>query len=835
MKKLSLSRNMAPARRFAAREFTNRGSFLELGEAEISRLLKSDEYFRVITYYGLGGIGKSSLLKELHSRNESKPLTWIRVDLEFGEIKTPVDVLYEIYRSSGVRYFPFEYALALIWERRGVSIHDIRNRLISLDSAWSAIGDTVASTIPAPASVSIATFLRLSDNLADAVRKRHYLAEIEAVRTATDSEREHLLPLLLAQGIKADKTKKRNRKRLVVSIDSLDSLVRKPGFGNQGDLSQDWLKELVGNAECGLWLMAGREKLRWHEDLPDWNQAMEQHLVGSLSGKDSEKFLRSIEITERHTVDAIVRNSRGVPIALDLAASLYLAKKEKGSEPQPSDFLDTADGLLKKYLSHLDKRHADAIRCLALLDEFDYELAAAALDSWNLHITVTDFRTICNSIMALQLEGGIAEYRIHSLIREPVGRSVTDLQDKSRVLKALVNKADQIQKGSAETGAWAFTRCLEFMRQHRVGAGDAASKLFLVGYRAMEAGGYGSFAPLVRALSHEMREAHDCAQSHVVLDALLAYLERRTGRLREASDLWTSLGSADDLDQDARGIVRYLSAHTEHLLGNYANAVRVYEEVTEQFGKQGGEYYPYAVRQLADIRMLQGEFDNALKLFERSCNLRRDPTWLAEVLRHKGHVFRHNYLFDEAKEKYDAASELAHECGGMMMLSKLKTNYLELAAWQQPEIALTLLQEAIEGNKEFENYIEVGKCLTAGAVASAMSGRGVDAERQAREALEVQKCTGYLSGQLFALCALALTQLIYQSALLARETRDEIMKLEDKIGVYSFYRAVLDYCLDERLKEDVAKLANWLNYLESRGAIDEVSARVRNLSRQFGA
>ena len=832
MKKLALSRNITSARRFASREFTNRDSFLERGEAEISRLLGDDDYFGIISFYGLGGIGKTSLLKELYVRNSSKSLTWVRVDLESSTIQAPVDALYEIYRSSGVRYFPFEFAIAVIWERRGVSIHDIRNRLVALDGAFSAVGDTALSALPA--AVSVATVLRWSDKLADAVSKRHHEAEIEAIRNATDSERENLLPVLLARGVEIEARKKRNRKRLVVSIDSLDSLTSKPGFGREGEFSQDWLKELIAQAQCGLWLLTGREKLRWDEDLPDWNLVMEQHLVGSLSDTDSEKFLRSINITERRSVDAIVENSGGVPMALDLAASLYLAKKESGVEPQPSDFRDTADGMLEKYLSHLDKSHADAIRCLALLDEFNYELAATALDSWNLHITVSDFKVICNSIMALRLEGGPAEYRIHSLIREPVGRSVTDSQDKVRVLKALVNRASKMEEEGAKTRAWTYARCLEFMRVHRVGAGDAASTLFLVGYKAMEAGEYGSFALLVRELSHEMQDACNCARSQVAVLALLANLERRTGRLREASKLWTSLGGSHGLNQDAAGIMRYLAAHTEHLLGKYAEAACVYEQIKDHFGNQGGAYYPYVVRQLGDIRMLQGEFGEALKLLDRSRNLRRDPAWQAETLRLIGHVFRHNYLFDDATERYDAAREVAQACGGMMMLSKLKTNYLELHAWQQPEKALTLLQEAVEGNKEIENHIEVGKCLTAGAIASALSGRGDDAEKQARDALEVQQHTGYLSGQLFALCALALSQLIYKSASLARETRDEVVKLEGKIGVYSFYRAILDYCLDEALRGDVAKLATWLNYSESKEAIDEVLARVQRLSREVG-
>ena len=294
MKRLSLSRSATAARRYASREFTNRDSLLDRGNVEVGRILSNSRHFRVLSFYGIGGIGKTSLLQQLFLRNRSRRLTWIRVDLESGAVQTSTDVLYEIYRTSGVRYFPFEYAVALTWERRGLSIHDIRNRLVAVDGGWSDIGDTALSA--ASAFVSAGAILRLSDKLTDAIRKRHHDAEIRAIRDSTDSERERLLPGLLARAIEVEAG--RNRKRLVIAIDSLDSLARKAGFREDREPADGWLKELIGQAQCGLWLLTGREKLMWHEELPDWNEAMEQHLVGVLSDKDSEKFLSSIDITD---------------------------------------------------------------------------------------------------------------------------------------------------------------------------------------------------------------------------------------------------------------------------------------------------------------------------------------------------------------------------------------------------------------------------------------------------------------------------------------------------------------------------------------------------------
>ena len=269
MKRLHLSRHLASWRRFASRDFTNRDSLLDRVDVEVHKVLAESTYFRVLSFYGMGGIGKTSLLKQLFLRNDPRDLAWVTVDLESGAVQTSTDVLYEIYRSSGVRYFPFEYALALIWERRGLSIHDIRNRLVAVSAGWSDFGDAALEAMSA--GVNLPAVLRLSDKLADVMRRRHHDAEVRAIDASTDSERERLLPGLLARAIEAEANKQ--GRSLVVAVDSLDSLSRKPGFGEGGEPPDNWLQELLAQAQCGLWLLAGREKLRWQEELPDWNDA----------------------------------------------------------------------------------------------------------------------------------------------------------------------------------------------------------------------------------------------------------------------------------------------------------------------------------------------------------------------------------------------------------------------------------------------------------------------------------------------------------------------------------------------------------------------------------
>ena len=462
MTKLRLSRNTRFNRRYATREFTNRDRLLERVGLEVGRLRCDADYFFVLSFYGIGGIGKSSLLKRLRQRHASAAVSWISLDLESVAYMTPADALYEIYRASHVRYFPFEYALARVWGRRGLAIHDIRNRLVALDSFWSDVGDAALEALSA--AVSLRALAKSWNTFSDAVRKRKHEAEVADIEGASDSERERMLSALLGEAIRA----RARAGGLVVTVDALDSLAGRPGFRGGGwDSSDAWLEELIAAAERGVWLLAAREKLRWYEEAPDWNKVLEQHLVGALTDADAVAFLRGVDITEPTIVKAIVQATSGVPMALDVAASLYLAKRDDGVLPVPGDFRDTPDGMLTKFLSHLDRHHADAIRCLALFDEFDYDIAVAALGAWNLPITLPEFEVICKSIMAEHV--GSAVYRIHSIVRGPVGRAVPQ-DDKWRVLSAVLKRTAGIE-GHAHRRLWLFSRCLVFMREQRVGVG----------------------------------------------------------------------------------------------------------------------------------------------------------------------------------------------------------------------------------------------------------------------------------------------------------------------------------------------------------------------------
>src|SRR5215216_442908 len=84
----------------------------------------------------------------------------------------------------------------------------------------------------------------------------------------------------------------------VLFMDTYEALWE--GRRAEGDLlaQDEWARELVNQLPEVLWVITGRERLRWEEINEEWSKYQHQHLVGGLAEEDARRFLVSCGITE---------------------------------------------------------------------------------------------------------------------------------------------------------------------------------------------------------------------------------------------------------------------------------------------------------------------------------------------------------------------------------------------------------------------------------------------------------------------------------------------------------------------------------------------------------
>ncbi len=479
--KVSPPGSMSPRDRapHAGELFTDRESesqAFKVALARFRRALDGDDdagtaRHNVLTFYGLGGIGKTTLSERLEA--------WIRHDLPLDNgwgfaPATTVDATarLDLHSSAG----QMDVAGALLALRAGVA--GLRPRWPVFDLAfaayWSAIrpgeplpdfrahagfGDMVSETVgdllnDLGSAAELATGavgglgLRGVRKLIEVLRRRRDLRlAVEAFDGFEDflmkcadepsplDPRPHLacdiaaaLSWELAQAVPAP--------LVTVFIDTTERLALDPRR-----VAERHLNTLIYNMPNVLFVMTGREMIDWYDegrvDLPHRGRrvwpglvpgALEeprQHLVGNLSPADTKALVlrgrRQLDLPMTDAVaDELVKASSGLPQYLELARQIAVSIKDSGQERQiqVEDVTGSLGSLVERILDDVPADEQRAIRASCLFRVFDTEMMAAAAD-----VDHGCAERAVTRPMIDRFDGERFPYRTHDAVREAIRRS----------------------------------------------------------------------------------------------------------------------------------------------------------------------------------------------------------------------------------------------------------------------------------------------------------------------------------------------------------------------------------------------------------------------------
>jgi tetratricopeptide (TPR) repeat protein len=408
----------------AARDrFTNRVDetrrFLELLNAPAGSSLP------LLMFYGVGGVGKSSLLDHLQQRCETwnPAIPWAAVDLQHA--RDPARALPRLVSTLeieyGIRFESFKRVLAVLSAKltgeETTKSDDARGQTVDL-------GFDLLGLIPGAGQIiSIARMTTSAAKLAwPALLKNPVLAQAVQSFGGQDA----LLPLLdlkpeqlvdeLVRTFAADLSLHAPHRQGIVGrcalfFDTHEALWEdKEGHAGTRDTWLRLLREYL-HEQGVLMVMAGRDTLRWPDDWlerDEHNQLiwLEQHLIGGLSRIDALEFLRRADASTpdgplnmpEALQDAILTVTNERPSQLESAHHCYLlslcmdivgnTKAQTGSYPNPNEFSTIPTGdkasmrLVERFLKSLpNQTTANWLEELSLTPRFD-ERFALELDAF---------------------------------------------------------------------------------------------------------------------------------------------------------------------------------------------------------------------------------------------------------------------------------------------------------------------------------------------------------------------------------------------------------------------------------------------------------------------
>lgn len=485
----------------------------------------------VISYYGIGGIGKSSLLiqlmRELKERAGASPNVYYSFELS-GRNKD--DCLYflaeSLMQQCPALQFPlFGAALLRLNRLAGRDILDLEKRLensvLNRGEVTAAV-DVLNAVVPYFGVAKVAGQAGLK--LFQAIKNNHehnlgenaaFYQEIEGSGAA-----ELMNNLQKYFCIDAAPVLELQSPPVVIMLDGYEVLTNTLERGDLAEVEDSWIwgaDGLIWSLPNTLWVVAGRNRLVWDRYDSEIRDSLEQHLLGNISENDTKDFLRQNGVAEESLYHTVYELTGGTPVYLDMCVNTYRQlKAAKGAEylPTAEDFGHTPTVLAERFLRGMNSEHQRVIKLIACLPvSWAEDLAVEAAQRAGYLASRGPFDDICR-LSLVEKDG--SHNKLHSTLRATVRRFMTEDERQrldNTVFELLLTrmKAETYRAEREDYASWA-AELLE-REDTKIEVGEAELRAILTAADAYnDLGSYRAFYDYAQSLTAYVTQ-HTCGEA----------------------------------------------------------------------------------------------------------------------------------------------------------------------------------------------------------------------------------------------------------------------------------------------------------------------------------
>ena len=359
-----------------------RKSIAHINEISKDKDGKEKSTYKVLAFYGMGGIGKTSLrehlcdmIKKDEELKEQVVYSYIDFQTDFSKDMISKDVFYRLisdrfHKNFGIKFTIFSLAYIIYLKKLNPNLElkkhtlpfaeegDILSGIIEFlsESVGSIAG--IMTKIVAYAYKNYSNFF-LDDNIKNELVK---LENQELYKIEQELSRFFAYDL-------ANFKKENPNKKVAIFFDTYELLCKTQPTDAEKLKQDEWIRDFIEQNKNVLFVISGREKLIWELADSDWEEVLEQHRLEELSDDDCRSFLNHCGITDPNIQERIIKCSCGVPFYLDICVEIWEKYKEK------EDFKDIKQAeITERLIRYLDRSELATLELLSIASYFNREI-----------------------------------------------------------------------------------------------------------------------------------------------------------------------------------------------------------------------------------------------------------------------------------------------------------------------------------------------------------------------------------------------------------------------------------------------------------------------------
>lgn len=817
----------------ANRVFTDRDEPRRIFWHHFDQLVNGD-YFKVLVYYGMGGIGKTSLQNHLMSEvekqntiNKVKKVHQISVSLDAFEFDSPTDILIAIRKQLTIPAFLFDYALLTYWSAVGHTPIEIKKRMGNDSGLILDIIEEVSGV--GGLRIPIKMVKSVGRKLIDRYNKSYgqYKEELEDIESSQPIDIFRKLPYFL--GLAIHNAYVQQGIKHIIYFDAYETMLKKLKTKSVTESADEWIREFVASSEAGLFIFGSREAIQWDKYNPEWSEFIQNVDLDVLDESYADEFLTNVPIPDENIRKEIIHSAKGIPLYLNLCVNIYEQKVSSGRELISDDFKMAEYQVIERFLRHLSDEEAELVKALSALHFFDYSLFAYLIKKFHIGYSLTKYEEFLQKSFVLCIDQDYGIYKIHDSIREYIFDGVANTSKEpselsKNVIRSLFNFTSSYkEKYDLPILVRYFSQLISLMEHIEDFSREEIEELTDTGLFLSDNGYWND----VEQLS---------LHGEVVLPIKYPFYFLQANCLLWKGKLTEGLNVINkaELSYQKLGkfhvMAEYVKTHITALSGRYDEAEVMYENLTKQisYSRESEKLYSKIYRQWGDLLYLRGKYNKAVEVLDETANQTYNIFEKAATIRTKGHVYRLNFLSDEAEEIYRSALMMFEGERTEGYIGKSHTSLMETLCWSMPEEAIQLAPKAIEINEIQQSKIELGRIYAALAIAYVLHNQDLEhAIEYAELANKTQQETGFQSGVLFSLIAKAMITLSKGNPEEISAAKNVVEEKVEQLKVYHCLKLpIYVYLGDEEAIEKLKTELDWIDFDQTLESVRSIINRL---------